>query len=113
MAQLRLKARWVAACFLTGTIPRLVGGNGGRIDARRSSSARPGERVMVSVTRFVTEKLKPKVNEAKSPVALPEEGKFLGFTITNKGAAAHSAQRPRRFVPDISKGRCERTPLRR
>ena len=41
---------------------------------------------MVSVTRFLTEKLKLKVNEAKSAVAQPEERKFLGFTITNDGA---------------------------
>ena len=49
-------------------------------------SRRAGERVMASVTRFLTEKLKLKVNEAKSAVALPEERKFLGFTITNDGA---------------------------
>ena len=49
-------------------------------------SRRAGERVMASVTRFLTGKLKLKVNEAKSAVALPEERKFLGFTITNDGA---------------------------
>jgi RNA-directed DNA polymerase len=49
-------------------------------------SRRGGERVMVSATRFLTQKLKLKVNEAKSAVALPEERKFLGFTITNDGA---------------------------
>ncbi|MGA9548421.1 MAG: group II intron reverse transcriptase/maturase [Rhodomicrobium sp.] len=49
-------------------------------------SRRAGERVMASVTRFLTEKLKLKVNEAKSAVALPEERKFLGFTIANDGA---------------------------
>lgn len=49
-------------------------------------SRRAGERVMASVTRFLTEKLKLKVNEAKSAVAQPEERKFLGFTITNDGA---------------------------
>jgi RNA-directed DNA polymerase len=48
-------------------------------------SRRAGERVMASVTRFLTEKLKLKVNEAKSAVAQPEERKFLGFTITNDG----------------------------
>ena len=40
-------------------------------------SQRAGERVMASVTRFLTEKLKLKVNEAKSAVAQPEERKFL------------------------------------
>ena len=49
-------------------------------------SRRAGERVMASVTRFLTEKLKLKVNEAKSAVALPEERKFLGFTIAKDGA---------------------------
>jgi RNA-directed DNA polymerase len=49
-------------------------------------SPRAGERVMASVTRFLTEKIKLKVNEAKSAVALPEERKFLGFTIANDGA---------------------------
>jgi RNA-directed DNA polymerase len=49
-------------------------------------SRRAGERVMASVTRFLTGKLKLKVNEAKSAVALPEERKFLGFTIANDGA---------------------------
>ncbi len=39
-------------------------------------SRRAGERVMASVTRFLTEKLKLKVNEAKSAVAQPEERKF-------------------------------------
>jgi RNA-directed DNA polymerase len=48
-------------------------------------SHRAGERVMASVTRFLTEKLKLKVNEAKSAVARPEERKFLGFTIMNDG----------------------------
>jgi RNA-directed DNA polymerase len=49
-------------------------------------SRRAGERVMASVTKFLTQKLKLKVNEAKSAVAQPEERKFLGFTITNDGA---------------------------
>jgi RNA-directed DNA polymerase len=49
-------------------------------------SRRAGDRVMASVTRFLTEKLKLKVNEAKSAVAHPEERKFLGFTIANDGA---------------------------
>jgi hypothetical protein len=49
-------------------------------------SRRAGERVMASVTRFLTGKLKLKVNEAKSAVALTGERKFLGFTIENNGA---------------------------
>jgi group II intron maturase/reverse transcriptase-like protein len=49
-------------------------------------SRRAGERVMVSVSRFLTKKLRLKVNEAKSAVARPEERKFLGFSISNDGS---------------------------
>jgi group II intron reverse transcriptase/maturase len=41
-----------------------------------------GQRVMQSVIRFLTTKLKLKVNEQKSAVAQPWERKFLGFTFT-------------------------------
>ena len=49
-------------------------------------SRRAGERVMASVSRFLTNKLRLKVNEAKSAVARPEERKFLGFSISNDGS---------------------------
>jgi RNA-directed DNA polymerase len=45
-------------------------------------SQRAGQRVMKSVTRFITQKLKLKVNETKSTVARPQERKFLGFSFT-------------------------------
>ena len=41
---------------------------------------------MASVSRFLTKKLRLKVNEAKSAVARPEERKFLGFSIANDGS---------------------------
>ncbi len=41
---------------------------------------------MASVSRFVTKKLKLRVNESKSAVGRPEERKFLGFSITNDGS---------------------------
>jgi RNA-directed DNA polymerase len=44
-------------------------------------SERAGQRVMDSVKRFLTHKLKLKVNEAKSAVAKPQERKFLGFSF--------------------------------
>jgi Reverse transcriptase (RNA-dependent DNA polymerase) len=47
-------------------------------------SRRAGERVMASVSRFLTGKLKLKVNEAKSAVARPEERKFLGFSVLQR-----------------------------
>jgi RNA-directed DNA polymerase len=46
-------------------------------------SERAGQRVMESITRFITEKLKLKVNERKSAVAKPQERKFLGFSFTS------------------------------
>ena len=45
-------------------------------------SERAGQRVMESITRFITHKLKLKVNEAKSAVAQPQVRKFLGFSFT-------------------------------
>jgi RNA-directed DNA polymerase len=45
-------------------------------------SRRAGERVMESITRFITTKLKLKVNQQKSAVARPWERKFLGFSFT-------------------------------
>ena len=47
-------------------------------------SRRAGERVMESLTRFITQKLKLKVNEQKSAVARPWERKFLGFSFTKQ-----------------------------
>jgi RNA-directed DNA polymerase len=45
-------------------------------------SRRAGERVRESLKRFITTKLKLKVNESKSAVAEPWERKFLGFSFT-------------------------------
>ena len=56
-------------------------------------SQRAGERVMTSVSRFLTTKLRLKVNETKSAVARPEERKFLGFSISNDGASGASRRR--------------------
>jgi RNA-directed DNA polymerase len=46
----------------------------------RSKAA--GERVMASLTRFLQEKLRLKVNRSKSAVARPWERKFLGYSVT-------------------------------
>jgi RNA-directed DNA polymerase len=54
-------------------------------------SRRAGERVMASITRFLTERLKLKVNEAKSKVDRPWKVKFLGFSFTN-------GQQPKRRI---------------
>jgi len=46
-------------------------------------SQQAGQRVMNSITRFIVQKLKLKVNEKKSAVARPQERKFLGFSFTS------------------------------
>lgn len=45
-------------------------------------SERAGKRIMESLVKFLTTKLKLKVNQNKSAVAHPWERKFLGFTFT-------------------------------
>ncbi len=45
-------------------------------------SEQAGQRVMKSITRFIVQKLKLKVNEKKSAVARPQQRKFLGFSFT-------------------------------
>src|SRR6266542_2249020 len=47
-------------------------------------SERAGQRVMESITRFITHRLKLKVNQAKSAVARPGQRKFLGFSFTSE-----------------------------
>jgi group II intron reverse transcriptase/maturase len=54
-------------------------------------SERAGQRVMESVTRFITQKLKLKVNEAKSAVARPQERKFLGLDSASRLVPRSSA----------------------
>jgi RNA-directed DNA polymerase len=44
-----------------------------------------GERVMASITQFLTQKLKLQVNQEKSAVALVDERKFLGYRLTSYG----------------------------
>ncbi len=57
------------------------------------ASERAGKRVMHSVTRFIRQRLKLRVNEAKSAVARPQERKFLGFSFTR------GAEPKRRIAP--------------
>jgi RNA-directed DNA polymerase len=45
-------------------------------------SRRAGERLMISRSHFLTEKLQLKVNEAKSAVDRPWKRKFLGYSMT-------------------------------
>lgn len=71
-------------------------------------SERAGQRVMESVTRFITQKLKLKVNEAKSAVARPQERKFLGFSFTagpevRRTIAPKALDRFKRRIRDITR----------
>jgi RNA-directed DNA polymerase len=54
-------------------------------------SRRAGERVMASISHFITGKLKLKVNQEKSAVARPWQRKFLGFSFT-------AAKEPKRRI---------------
>src|SRR6266853_1420110 len=45
-------------------------------------SQRAGQRVMESITRFITQNLQLTVNETKSAVARPQERKLLGFSFS-------------------------------
>ena len=49
-------------------------------------SRRAGERVMASVTRYVSDTLRLTVNPLKSAVDRPMNRKFLGFTVSRNGA---------------------------
>ena len=71
-------------------------------------SERAGQRVMQSITRFITQKLKLKVNEAKSAVARPQERKFLGFSFTDapdikRTIAPKSRERFKRRIREITR----------
>src|SRR3954449_5741610 len=71
-------------------------------------SERAGQRVMESVTRFITNKLKLKVNETKSAVARPQERKFLGFSFTHgpevkRAIAPKALERFKRRIRDITR----------
>jgi RNA-directed DNA polymerase len=63
-------------------------------------SRQAGQRVMTSVTRFLTRRLKLKVNEAKSAVARPVERKFLGFSFSNN-------KEPKRCISSKALLRCK------
>src|ERR1700735_1507836 len=70
-------------------------------------SERAGQRVMESISRFITQKLKLKVNEAKSAVARPQERKLLGFSFTTgpdikRRIAPKSLERFKRRIRDIT-----------
>jgi RNA-directed DNA polymerase len=71
-------------------------------------SERAGQRVMKSMTRFITKKLKLKVNETKSAVARPQERKFLGFSFrvgpeSKRIIASEALDRFKRRIREITR----------
>ena len=72
-------------------------------------SHRAGERVMKSISRFITHRLKLRINQQKSAVARPQERKFLGFSFTGgrranrKKIAPESLQRFKRRVRQLTR----------
>src|SRR5246500_2715817 len=71
-------------------------------------SKRAGQRVMESISRFIKQRLKLKVNEAKSAVARPQERKFLGFSFTTgpdikRTIAPKSLERFKRRIREITR----------
>ena len=71
-------------------------------------SEQAGRRVMESITRFITCKLKLKVNETKSTVAGPQERTFLGFSFTagpevKRVIAPKALDRFKRRIRDITR----------
>jgi RNA-directed DNA polymerase len=64
-------------------------------------SKRAGERVMAGVTRYLSQKLRLKVNAAKSAVARPWQRTFLGFTFTGWMKRRVSDKAVKRFKEEV------------
>lgn len=75
------------------------------------ASREAGERVMASLTRFLGERLRLKVNAAKSAVDRPWKRKFLGYSMTHnhepklKVAAASVERLKEKLKEELRKGR--------
>ncbi len=70
------------------------------------SSQKASERVKESISNFITEKLKLKVNEQKSVVCQSHQTKFLGYTIYrdgNLGIAKSSLKRFKTKIRELTK----------
>ena len=75
---------------------------------------RAGERVMESVTRFLTERLRLKVNASKSAVGRPKDRKFLGFRFTwgkstKRAIAPKSLSRFKERIRELTNRHCGRS----
>ena len=69
---------------------------------------RSGRRTMRSVSRYLREKLKLKVNEQKSMVARPRERSFLGFSI-GKGGSIHVSEKAAKRLKERIRSLTQRT----
>ena len=78
-------------------------------------SQRAGQRVMESITNFLTRKLKLKVNAEKSAVGKPSKRKFLGFsfqvigTTVKRRLAPKTIDRYMEKVRDLTNRNCGRS----
>lgn len=80
-------------------------------------SQRAGERVMASVSRYLTQKLKLRVNQEKSAVGRPWERSFLGFSFTRqplpkRKIASSSMRRFRQRVRELTSCKRSRSVVR-
>jgi RNA-directed DNA polymerase len=62
-----------------------------------AKSLRSAERILESITRWIEQKLKLRVNRSKSGVRCPEEGSFLGFRFERGGRIAISSKSLKAF----------------
>jgi hypothetical protein len=82
---------WIRYAWQLDTDPRLLESAEQLARKAISLSERAGQRVMDSISSFITNKLKLRVNAEKSAVARPWHRKFLGFSFTN-------GQQPKRRI---------------
>jgi RNA-directed DNA polymerase len=80
-------------------------------------SKRAGQRVLESISRFVTDELKLRVNEEKSAVGRPWQRKFLGFSFTwekppRRRIAPESEKRFRASVRERTRRSCGKSLLK-
>ena len=72
-------------------------------------SKRAGERVMASVTRFISKSLRLTVNPLKSAVDRPANRKFLGFTVSRTGVKLKVADKAIEKLKDQVRTQTRRT----
>jgi len=66
-------------------------------------SQKAGERVMVSVRKFLEKRLRLKINENKSKVAKAYECKFLGYNVLNDGRLVIAKESIKRFKEKVAR----------